>query len=52
MLRPVPSGPISSHALEVLSADALLPICTACGTQYPTSRQDCRSRRVLVIGYG
>lgn len=26
---------LSAHALAVLQADALLPTCTACGTQYP-----------------
>ncbi|WVW81997.1 hypothetical protein I302_104002 [Kwoniella bestiolae CBS 10118] len=34
-LEPSPSIPL--HALEALQSDALLPICKACGTQYPAS---------------
>lgn len=32
---------ISNHALNALQDDALLPICTACGTQYPRSVDSC-----------
>ncbi|OCF73545.1 hydrolase [Kwoniella mangroviensis CBS 8886] len=32
-LEPSPSIPL--HSLEALQSDALLPICRACGTQYP-----------------
>ncbi|KAK1927792.1 hypothetical protein DB88DRAFT_507865 [Papiliotrema laurentii] len=32
---------IPSHALDALTSDALLPICVACGTQYPGARDRC-----------
>ena len=32
---------ISSDRLNVLQSDALLPICTACGTQYPRTTDRC-----------
>ncbi|WVR03655.1 hypothetical protein IAU60_000650 [Kwoniella sp. DSM 27419] len=39
-LKPSPSIP--AQALEALQADGLLPICTACGTQYSTPQKgDC-----------
>ncbi|OCF45103.1 hydrolase [Kwoniella heveanensis CBS 569] len=40
-LKPSPSIPL--HALDALQDDALLPICVACGTQYPRSHQAVRS---------
>ncbi|WWC58309.1 uncharacterized protein I303_100849 [Kwoniella dejecticola CBS 10117] len=42
-LEPSPSIPL--HALEALQQDSLLPICKACGTQYPRTfalTQDCK----------
>ncbi|ORY29341.1 hypothetical protein BCR39DRAFT_532414 [Naematelia encephala] len=37
----LPQGSISAHALDILQADTNLPICTACGTQYPKSVTSC-----------
>ncbi|RXK35967.1 hydrolase [Tremella mesenterica] len=34
-------GSIPADALEALRVDASLPICLACGTQYPVARTDC-----------
>lgn len=37
---PLPSS-IPTHVLDALSVDALLPICVACGTQYPRPVSQC-----------
>ncbi|WVQ79136.1 hypothetical protein IAT38_001231 [Cryptococcus sp. DSM 104549] len=35
------SACVPAHALDALQDDALLPICQACGTQYPSRRDNC-----------
>lgn len=42
------SHSLSLHALNALSDDVNLPICTACGTQYPGPVKSCQSRPTSV----
>jgi len=35
------SSSIPSHSFNTLQDDANLPICVACGTQYPSARDRC-----------
>ena len=39
---------IPAAALEALQADYNLPICAACGTQYPSPRDECESTWILL----
>lgn len=37
----VPHGTPPAATAGVLGADAALPVCNTCGTQYPAKRDDC-----------
>ena len=41
------SHSIALHALEALQADATLPICIACGTQYQAPRAKCEPQHPI-----